>query len=134
MPARNSETLGNVDNTLGAPTAPWPQTTKSHSVDTWVASAYGVAKANGTMEKSAALRRCAPGLNGQASAADPMLAQTARSSPRDTLSQDLEREPSKLIYGDRRKDPRRNEGISLDTCPGARDQRSWRDVLAGFSC
>ncbi len=103
-----AKTLGNVDNTLASADRALATADKAlNSVDTVVASANtAVATANVTMEKIGGLtddtRKV---VNGQGVAQlTQMLAQTrALIASLTRLSQDLEREPSKLLYGDRRE-------------------------------
>src|SRR5262245_52807452 len=103
-----AKTLGNVDNTLaGADRALASADKALSSVDTVVASAnMAVATANTTMEKIGGLSDDARKVvNGQSVAQlTQMLAQTrALIASLTRLSQDLEREPSRLLYGDRRQ-------------------------------
>ena len=100
--------MGNVDTTLaGADRALASADKALNSVDTVVASANtAVASANVTMEKIGGLSDDARRVvNGQGVAQlTQMLAQTrALVASLTRLSQDLEREPSRLIYGDRRE-------------------------------
>jgi phospholipid/cholesterol/gamma-HCH transport system substrate-binding protein len=103
-----AKTLGNVDNTLaGADRALASADKALASVDTVVASAKtAVSTADATMQKIGLLSEDARKvINGQGVAQlTQVLAQTrALIASLTRLSQDLEREPSRLIYGDRRE-------------------------------
>jgi len=103
-----AKTLGNVDNTLaGADRALASADKALGSVDTVVASAkMAVTTADSTMQKIGLLSDDARKvINGQGVAQlTQVLAQTrALIASLTRLSQDLEREPSRLIYGDRRE-------------------------------
>jgi len=103
-----AKTLGNVDSTLaGADRALASADKALASVDTVVDSAkIAVASADMTMQKIGLLSDDARKVvNGQGVAQlTQMLAQTrALVASLTRLSQDLEREPTKLIYGDRRE-------------------------------
>jgi len=103
-----AKTLGNVDNTLaGADRALASADKALASVDTVVASAKtAVTTADSTMQKIGLLSDDARKvINGQGVAQlTQVLAQTrALIASLTRLSQDLEREPSRLIYGDRRE-------------------------------
>jgi phospholipid/cholesterol/gamma-HCH transport system substrate-binding protein len=103
-----ANTLGNVDKTLeGADRALTSADKALASVDTVVAAAKtAITTADATMEKIGGLSDDARKVvNGQGVAQlTQMLAQTrALIASLTRLSQDLEREPSRLLYGDRRE-------------------------------
>ena len=103
-----AKTLGNVDNTLaGADRALASADKALNSVDTVVVAAKtAIASADSTMQKIGGLSDDARRVvNGQGVAQlTQMLAQTrALIASLTRLSQDLEREPSRIIYGDRRE-------------------------------
>ena len=103
-----AKTLGNVDNTLaGADRALATADKALSSVDTVVLAANtAIASADATMQKIGGLSDDARKVvNGQAVAQlTQMLAQTrVLIASLTRLSQDLEREPSRLLYGDRRE-------------------------------
>lgn len=103
-----AKTLGNVDNTLaGADRALASADKALSSVDTVVLAANtAIASADSTMQKIGGLSDDARKVvNGQGVAQlTQMLAQTrALIASLTRLSQDLEREPSRLLYGDRRE-------------------------------
>jgi phospholipid/cholesterol/gamma-HCH transport system substrate-binding protein len=103
-----AKTLDNVDNTLaGADRALASADKALNSVDTVVLAANtAIASADTTMQKIGGLSDDARKVvNGQAVAQlTQMLAQTrALVASLTRLSQDLEREPSRLLYGDRRE-------------------------------
>jgi phospholipid/cholesterol/gamma-HCH transport system substrate-binding protein len=103
-----AKTLGNVDNTLATADRALASADKAlNSVDTVVLAANtAISSADSTMQKIGGLSDDARKVvNGQGVAQlTQMLAQTrALIASLTRLSQDLEREPSRLLYGDRRE-------------------------------